>query len=66
MTTARVEPALERLLTTEEVADWLQVSVDTVKWWRARKRGPRSIAVGKHRRYRRADVEAWLNAQAAS
>lgn len=56
----------EPLLTTEEVAAWLRVPAETVRIWRKRNRGPKSIPVGRHRRYRRADVEAWLRMQAAS
>lgn len=57
--------AVEQLLTTEQVADWLQVPAETVRIWRKRNRGPRSVLVGKHRRYRRGDVEAWLEQQAS-
>jgi len=56
---------LEQLLTTEQVAELLQVPVETVKWWRKRRSGPKSVPVGKHARYRPEDVRAWLEAQAS-
>jgi excisionase family DNA binding protein len=50
----------DELLTTEEVANWLRVPVATVRQWRANRDGPRGHRVGRHIRYRRSDVEAWL------
>ena len=52
------EPA--PLMTSQEVADFLQVPVATVHLWRAQKTGPRGYRVGRHVRYRREDVETWL------
>jgi excisionase family DNA binding protein len=49
-----------RLLSIQEVADWLDVSVETVRFWRANRSGPRGIRVGRHIRYRPSDVELWL------
>jgi len=49
-----------RLLSIEEVAEYLDVPVGTVRTWRANKSGPRGIRVGKHVRYRPSDVEIWL------
>ena len=50
----------EHLMTTEQVADFLSVPVSTLYAWRYRRTAPRAIRVGKHTRYRRTDVEAWL------
>jgi excisionase family DNA binding protein len=50
----------ERLLSVEEVAEWLAVPVGTVYAWRYRGCGPASYKVGRHVRFRREDVEAWL------
>ena len=52
----------DRLWNINEVADYLGVSINTLYAWRNRepKVGPRAIRVGKHLRYRHADVEAWL------
>jgi excisionase family DNA binding protein len=54
----------EPLLTTEEVANLLQIPVATVKAWRAHGKGPRGHRVGRHIRYFRADVDAWLEQRA--
>jgi excisionase family DNA binding protein len=50
----------EQLLDTSAIASWLDVPELTVKAWRARGGGPRFVKVGRHVRYRRADVERWL------
>ena len=53
----------ERLLTVEEVAEWLGVPVGTIYAWRYRSAGPASYKVGRHVRFRRDDVESWLEDQ---
>jgi excisionase family DNA binding protein len=50
----------ERLLTVGEVAHWLAISEGTLRYWRHTHRGPRSLTVGGAVRYRRSDVEHWL------
>ena len=49
-----------RLLSTDEVARWLVVPVTTLYTWRYKGTGPKAYRVGKHLRYRLADVIAWL------
>jgi excisionase family DNA binding protein len=49
-----------RLLTTPEVAQYLGIPVATLYQWRTRGIAPRAVRVGKHLRFRRADVEAWV------
>lgn len=44
----------------EELAEELGVPVRTVYAWRHRGIGPRGHKIGKHVRFRRVDVEAWL------
>jgi excisionase family DNA binding protein len=53
----------ERLLSTEEVADWLGVPPTTIYNWRTRHEGPRGFRVGRWIRFRREDVEAWIAEQ---
>lgn len=53
------------LMTTEEVAEYLRVPVTTVHYWRHLDTAPRAMKVGKHLRFRRADVDAWLDRHAA-
>lgn len=54
------------LLTIDEVADYLQVPVQTLYHWRYKRTGPKGVRVGRFVRYHRADVEAWLRARTAS
>lgn len=46
-----------------EVAELLNVSVHTLRGWRQKKLGPPYAKVGGLVRYRRAEVEKWLDAQ---
>ena len=50
-------------MTVEQVADYLNVPVKTVYRWRLTGTGPRGARVGRYVRFRRADVEAWLERQ---
>jgi excisionase family DNA binding protein len=52
-----------RLLTTEELANYLGVPVSTLYAWRARGAGPEAIRVGRYTRYRMSAVSAWLDAK---
>jgi predicted DNA-binding transcriptional regulator AlpA len=46
-----------------EVAQFLGVPEKTLDQWRYLKKGPRWSKVGRHVRYRWADVEKWLDQQ---
>ena len=50
----------DRLLSVEELADYLEVPVKTIYTWRHQNTGPRGFRVGKHVRFRWRDVEAWV------
>jgi excisionase family DNA binding protein len=50
------------LATSIEVSQYTQVPLGTLDQWAHRGVGPRYIKVGRHRRYRWADVDAWLDA----
>lgn len=54
----------DRLLSPQQLAELCGVPLGTVYQWNTRRVGPRSIRVGKHVRYRRRDVDAWLDANA--
>lgn len=57
---------MPELMTLEEVEELTRVPVATLRWWRhLGDRGPRSIKVGRHVRYRREDVEKWIEDQVA-
>lgn len=53
----------DRLLTPQEVADQLGVPLRTLYNWRTSHVGPRAVRVGKHLRYRPAEVERWVDEQ---
>ena len=57
---------MDKLLSAAEVAEALGVPVGTVYAWNHRGTGPRPISVGRHVRYREAEVEAWLEKRAAA
>lgn len=50
----------ERLMSASEVADFLGISVHTLYQHRYRGDSPPAFMVGNRIRYRRSDVEAWL------
>jgi len=54
----------DRLMTLPELSELLGVPVATLYRWRYRGEGPPGYRVGRHVRYRRATVEAWLETQA--
>lgn len=49
-----------RYMTTDEVADLLRTSPETVRYWRHVGKGPESIKVGRRRLYAVEDIEAFL------
>ncbi len=50
-------------LSAREVAEWLGVPVGKIYAQRYRSTGPASYKVGRHIRFRRDDVESWLEEQ---
>jgi predicted DNA-binding transcriptional regulator AlpA len=57
------DPAMnnhDRLLTANELADFLDVPIKTLYAWRYRGEGPVGFRAGKHLRYRWVDVEVWI------
>lgn len=54
-----------RLLSPEELAEYLNVPTSTLRGWRGRGVDPPSIKLGQHVRYRQADVDTWLDEQAS-
>jgi len=50
----------DQLLNPRECSDYLGVPLQTLYAWRSRSQGPKALTVGKHLRYRRSDVDAWL------
>lgn len=54
-------PTYDPLLTVDQVSDWLGVPKGTLYQWRSRSRGPRAIKVGNGIRYRRSEIESFLD-----
>jgi excisionase family DNA binding protein len=59
---AQRRPQEDPLRTTEWLAGYVAVPVQTIYQWRLKGTGPRAIKVGKHLRFRQTDVDAWLEA----
>jgi predicted DNA-binding transcriptional regulator AlpA len=53
----------EPLLDPIEVAAHLKIPRQTLLNWRTTGKGPVGIRVGRHLRYRRSSINAWLDAQ---
>lgn len=53
----------DRLLTVQELAEYLDVPVATLYQWRYRREGPPGFRVGRHVRYRWRDVQEWIEDQ---
>jgi len=54
---------MERLMSTEEVAEVLGRPPRTLRQWRYLGEGPKYLKVGATVRYRARDIEKWLKAQ---
>jgi excisionase family DNA binding protein len=64
MTTTTAAPAVNMLLTPQEVADLLRIPVRSLYVQRSAGRPtPPGVKIGRHLRYRLADVEAWIEDQ---
>ena len=50
----------ERWVSIGDLADELNVPVTTVYQWRSRGHGPRGAKFGRHVRFRRSDIDAWI------
>jgi excisionase family DNA binding protein len=51
------------LLIPAEVAEMLHIPTKTLYQWRYDGNGPPSHKIGRHLRYRRREVEAWIDKQ---
>lgn len=52
--------SFDRLLSVEELAEYLEVPVKTIYTWRHRNKGPKGFRVGKYLRFRWCDVQTWV------
>jgi excisionase family DNA binding protein len=60
---ARANRTPRQLMTIEELADQLQVPVNTIYGWRSRGEGPPGFKVGRYVRYEPEDVDKWLDSR---
>jgi len=60
MTTIQDDDGQRGLLSTFQAADYLGVPRETLAVWRMRKTGPRYSKIGRHVKYRQADLDAWV------
>jgi predicted DNA-binding transcriptional regulator AlpA len=51
------------LMTVDETADYLRVKIKTLHNWRSRRVGPPAVKVVGALRYRRSEVDSWLQRQ---
>jgi excisionase family DNA binding protein len=51
---------LEPLIDVQQLAAYLDVPVKTLYAWRYRREGPPAFRVGRHLRYRRSDIQRWI------
>lgn len=51
---------LDRLLSVDDLADYLGIPVATIYTWRHRGHGPPGFRVGRHLRFRTSDVAHWI------
>lgn len=54
---------MSETMTLVEVAQEQRISPATLRYWRHRGEGPKSFKLGRRVMYKRADVEAWVQAQ---
>lgn len=55
----------EPLIFHDEAAAYLGVSPWTLHCWNSKKTGPRSYRVGRYRKYRVSELNAWLESRAS-
>lgn len=59
----RMTTETDELLTPQQLANYLSVPVATLYDWRYRGDGPPGFRLGKHIRYRKDDVDRWINSR---
>ena len=57
--------SVDPLLSAHQLAELLGVPVNTLYAWKYRGGGPPAYRIGKHLRYREAEVLGWIEAQRA-
>jgi excisionase family DNA binding protein len=57
-------PEHQEFMTVDDLARLLRVPKATIYRWRSTGHSPRGYTIGRHVRFRRAEVEAWLEERA--
>jgi excisionase family DNA binding protein len=58
------EEVPDKLWTTQEVARFLGIGVNTLYQWTYKRTGPKTYKIGKYTRYKPSEVLDWLNRHA--
>lgn len=68
MPTRSPEPpgSLDPLLTPEDLSAIVVIPLATIHQWSHRGGGPPALKIGRHLRYRRSDVDRWLESKRSS
>jgi hypothetical protein len=56
----------DALMTEVQAADVLRLSIRTLQAWRTQRSGPSFVRAGRAIRYRRRDLNAWMDANTVS
>ena len=57
---------MDQLMTINDLADYLKVPTATIYYWRHEGVGPPTLKVRRALRYRRRDVDTWLEQQSGN
>lgn len=52
---------MDEMLTPDEVANLLKIPKSTLYSWRYHRTGPKALLVGRHLRYRRQEIDRYLD-----
>lgn len=63
MTTNVDDPSARPWLTLSDLSQYLAIPENTLRRWRSAGTGPPARKFGRHLRYGRADIAAWIEAQ---
>jgi excisionase family DNA binding protein len=56
----RQEAQVPENFTAAQLSEYLQIPEETLRKWRLQGTGPKYVRIGKHVRYRRMQVDRWL------
>lgn len=57
---------MSELMTLREMCNALGITEATAYYWRQTRKGPKGARIGKNLRYRRSDVDQWVDEQFAN